>query len=937
MNIYKTFSMCILGLSVSTLIYAEALSPLEEDWVQQLDLRFGVQQNGGITTGEDAVGAVDGVINGKWGFHTDSEQNPWWQVNLGVETAIDRIVVYNRADGTSGRASRIIVLVSMDGNQWQKIYQHDGSVFLGHPDNKPLGVKANGVKALIVRLQIEGHDYLHLDEVEVYGTADLSNNVALYKSANQSSVSTWSARHSRPGSERPWIEGAAEVLRRGRLLAEDLGQSGVDCSGPGKEFAAIEAKLGYAASDMPGDGGRSLYFDAQRTIRTLSFMNPILDFDRMLVTKRVHGSYSHMSDQYLGWWSRPGGGIYMMEKWKGDNPEFTCLTKDFDVGSFLRPVLSYDGNKVLFAYCKYYDNIAGLSDKVNKDNLPEDSFYHVYEMNVDGSNTRRLTKGKYNNFDAQYMPDGRIVFLSTRRSQFLQCGKFSAEETLTNDSLPESYVRCGGGRSRPCAVYTLHSMDGNGGDLIAISGFEMFEWTPSISRDGTIMYARWDYVDRHNNAFMSLWEANPDGTNPRHLYGNYTRNPHCIFEARSIPGSRKILATAAAHHSITAGSLILLDLSRGVDGMEPIKRLTPEVCFPEMEGWPASWFANPWPLSEKYYLTAWSNKGLKSEGGAAPANATGVYLLDVFGNLVLLHRDKDISTTSPLAVRVTEKPSIVSSTVEWKGPQSGVFMLTDIYRGVLKDTPRGSIKRLRVIGVPPKTQPEMNSPNIGIKNDDPGKVVLGTVPVEDDGSAYFRIPSGLTVFFQALDKDGVTIQTMRTGTYLMPGQTLSCVGCHESKSETPALRKPTMAASRKASDLTPGPDGSWPFRYDKLVQPVLSRACVECHNGKKDKPKTILTDSKTSYDVLINYGKVSLKSLVQEQLSTSVSLPNQSIAQRSSLLEFLRKGHQKVELTENDFDRFLTWMDAYAQIQGHFSDDQEQKLIVMRQQYFDNK
>ncbi|MDP6161011.1 MAG: hypothetical protein QF881_09130, partial [Acidimicrobiales bacterium] len=327
-----------------------------------------------------------------------------------------------------------------------------------------------------------------------------------------------------------------------------------------------------------------------------------------------------------------------------------------------------------------------------------------------------------------------------------------------------------------------------------ISPFEMFEWTPSIDHDGRILYSRWDYIDRHNMPYMSLWSTMPDGTAPLAVFGNYTRNPHCFFEARSIPGSRKIIFTASAHHAMTGGSLVLLDPQRGTDGLAPMTRLTPEVCFPESEGWPSTYFVNPYPLAEEHYLTAWSDSPLPSgvpqppERPAwampGPTNDLGVYLFDTFGNMNLIYRDPAISSMYPLPIRPRRRPPTISSLVKIDGPQEAEMLLQDVYQG-LETIPRGTIRRLRLVGVPPKTHPTMNNPAIGVTRDDPGKFVMGTVPVEKDGSAYFRAPSGVTFFLQALDEQGMAVQTMRSATYLQPGERRSCIGCHEHRQTAP--------------------------------------------------------------------------------------------------------------------------------------------------------
>ena len=105
-----------------------------------------------------------------------------------------------------------------------------------------------------------------------------------------------------------------------------------------------------------------------------------------------------------------------------------------------------------------HPELADEQNKADKSHVPEDAFYHVFEMNVDGSGRRQLTHGKYDDFDARYLPGGDIVFLSTRKGTALQCSQSFSDSTRTADH-PDSYVRCGGDDYRPVPVFTLHAMD----------------------------------------------------------------------------------------------------------------------------------------------------------------------------------------------------------------------------------------------------------------------------------------------------------------------------------------------------------------------------------------------------------------------------------------------------------------------------------------------
>jgi len=907
---------------------------IEADWLLQDVVRklssspkYGQPAAGRVTTQDDAAGGCDGVKDGTFGFHTDRQENPWWQVDLGTSLPLDRVAIYNRCDGeVDGRAATLTVLLSADGEAWTTCYRHDGSRFLGQADNRPLVVTLRGAKAQFVRVQLAATDYFHLDEVEVYRTGS-KENAALRRPADQSSSSQWSTQ-SLVVSETELPEPAyalEEVLDRGLKSADDLRARGVNVN------AELDVLLYISATMYDRKATRrARYLRARWAIRRLALKNPLLDFDDLLLVKRVPGTFTHMSDQYYGWFSRPGGGLFVLENFKTDSPRLRELGHGLPEGSFLRPDISYDGKRVLFAHCRYYPGLRDEPNKYDKANVPEDAFYHLYEMHLDGSGLRRLTRGKFDSFDGRYLPDGRIVFLSTRRGRHVQSGP---DRVCIDGADGDVYVRCGGGPERPVAVYTLHVMDRHGEAIEQISPFEMFEWTPSIDNHGRIIYARWDYVDRHNMPYMSLWSTMPDGTTARAVYGNFTRNPHCVFEARSIPHSQKLIFTASAHHAMTGGSLVLLDPTRGTDGERPMTRLTPEVCFPESEGWPATYFANPYPLCEEHYLVAWSAEPLPPGtprprwGMPGPPNDLGVYLFDRFGNLELLYRDPAVSSMYPLPIRPRRRPPVVSSQVVTAGPQEAEMLLIDVYRG-LDTIPRGTIKNLRLVGVPAKTHPTMNYPAMGVTRDDPGKFVLGSVPVEEDGSAYFRAPSGVTFFLQALDAEGMAVQTMRSATYAQPGQRMSCIGCHEHRQTAPPNVIPA-AARREPSKITPGVEGSWPLDFQAMVQPVLQRRCVSCHQpGGKD-PSFDLTAAR-SYDALLDYGQPSLRQHVRARYDAGRSVAGACASRSNSLWKLLDAGHYDVELSFDERLRLITWMDTYGQRLGSFDEDQQRRLRELR-------
>jgi hypothetical protein len=309
-------------------------------------------------------------------------------------------------------------------------------------------------------------------------------------------------------------------------------------------------------------------------------------------------------------------------------------------------------------------------------------------MDAGGRGLRRLTSGPDDDFDPFELPDGGIAFMSTRRAG--------------------GYGRCNN-PWEPLPVYTLHRMGPDGRDLRTLSFHETNEWHPSVLADGRIVYTRWDYVDRSAANFHGLWAANPDGTAPVSLFGNYTDRINACFQAHAVPGSQRIAFIAGAHHADVGGSLVILDPKRvaldpktGEDRFEAVEMLTPEVCFPEAPGWPKSFFHSPWPLSEDYFLVAFSFDPLPGMGpGEKRDTRTGLYYFDRFGNLELLYRQPGISAVYPIPLTSRPAPPVPAETTVADVPQEGAVgragraaASTEIAK--LRDSLRTGLKRIGV-------------------------------------------------------------------------------------------------------------------------------------------------------------------------------------------------------------------------------------------------
>ncbi|MHC4745222.1 MAG: HzsA-related protein, partial [Planctomycetota bacterium] len=790
--------------------------------------------------------------------------------------------------------------------------------------------------ARIVRLQIPGKCSFALDEIEVYAADNPKKNVALNKPADQKSVS----QYSYPGTLPDGVRSAAppkagligsfelahtrDVVERAKALVTRLKGSAKTqrLSREQAKLEKLEARLAKLeiGDNIPHETRKAIYLDARRIARRIAFCNPLLDFDKILFIKR-HDSVGvfHMCDQYYGCNARPGGGIFVLSDPFGDNPRLTNVLENsvvekgrlkgdnLSTGAFLSPELSYDGKTILFAYtqAKAYEKHRG---KEAYEWGPEIS-YHIFKVNTDGTGLVQLTDGDSDDFDPCFLPNGRIVFITERRGGYLRCG-------------------------RHCPVYTMYSMEPDGSDIICISFHETHEWQPSVDNDGMLVYTRWDYVDRDTNIAHHIWSSFPDGRDPRSFHGNYPlerqSRPWMEMSIRAIPGSHRYVASTGAHHGNAFGSLIMIDPRIEDDrAMSQLIRLTPDTPFPEAEASPIRnymRYGTPWPLSEDDYLCVYDHD----------AKNRGIYWIDRFGNRELLYRDPAISCLSPIPLRPRRKPPVIPNrTVQTardigkaggKIPQETITIV-NVYDSDF-DWPEGSkVAALRIIQLLPKTTAPPNKPRIGVANQTNARAVLGTVPVEPDGSAYFEAPIGKAIYFQALDAHGMAIQSMRSVTYVHPGEQMTCLGCHEQKhraSKQPKARP--LALLRPPSKIRADVEGSNPFNYVRLVQPVLERNCVSCHQEKKALDLTGVVEGGNGWTRSYNnlaakygfYFNVSNGSINDGVHGGSRTIPGEFGARASGLMQYVDERHYGVKLSDEDLHRIVLWLDCNSEFYGSY-------------------
>lgn len=693
-------------------------------------------------------------------------------------------------------------------------------------------------------------------------------------------------------------------------------------------------ELRKTASRTPVSNGRARDLLCRRVLavrRRIALTNPRLDFDTILFIKRYplpghHAAGHNICDQYFGFHAVPGGGLFLLANAfsDGDAPKVHNVLQDsicengrfagkmLRGGTYLSPDLSFDGQTILFAW----------TDATPRRYIwDEKTTFAIYRVDVDGLGLRQLTAGAYNDFDPCWLPNDRIAFISERRG---------------------GNGRCHG---RPVPTYTLHTMLAGGHDIVCISPHETNEWHPSVDNSGRILYTRWDYVDRGDIQAHHPWIIAPDGRNPRAVHGNYRHSPEsspCAeLDLRAIPNSTKYLGTAAPHHGQAYGTLIQVDTRiLDDDRRSQVRRFTPEVSFPQPEqGGPI--YATPWPLDEYFCLCVYDDQANAVD---AVQSNYGIYLVDAFGNKELLYRDSHVPCLSPIPLRPRRKPIVQPHYTSIGPPETqGGFQpkapsrrtapvsLLNVYDSLLPFPEGEQIHSLRILQLVPKTTASANMPRIGHGSQKNARRVLGTVPVAADGSAFFEVPVGVPIYFQALDSRERAVQSMRSDTYAFSGRGITCQGCHEPRHHVPDFgrRGPAMAFRRRAARIEPDVLGSNPLNYPLLVQPVLDRHCVGCHGGKpgdaapdlrRGDPQRHPRHWFTSYDGLKPYAFFH-----DDQVFTAPrTTPGQFGARASRLLGILDQGHYGVKLSNEDLHRIILWLDCNSDFFGAYESPEAQ-------------
>lgn len=608
-------------------------------------------------------------------------------------------------------------------------------------------------------------------------------------------------------------------------------------------------------------------------------LKPVLQDRLLFVTRHQYNNDHHNTATIFQKGEINEGSYNPPGKIKILNPETGVVNTLVDAGptGIARdPEISPDGSRVVFSM---------------RNSIEDD--YHIYEINTDGTNLKQLTSLKgVSDIDPVYLPDGKIVFSSTRELKFCMCNRH--------------------------IMANLYRMDGDGANIHQIGKSTLFEGHSTVMEDGRILYDRWEYVDRNFGDAQGLWTVNPDGTMHAIFYGNNTPSPGGVIDARQIPGTQKVISIFGSCHDRPWGALAILDRNKGVDGADAVEHI-----------WPASareligigdWdtfikvrprYEDPCPLSQSHFLCARTIEG--------DDERTGIYLIGTDGTEELIYEDPDgFGCFDPMPVAARKNARAKPDLRNFENG-TGTFYVQNVYEGThMEGVRRGDVKFLRIVETPEKRSwikpswggqgsqsPAMNWHSFENKR------ILGTVPVEADGSAHFSVPSDTFIYFQLLDQEGKMVQSMRSGTIIQSGEMQGCVGCHEHRVETPPpSMRGLQALERAPSPMGEGYGAGRLFSYLSEVQPVFDRHCVKCHDFGTPEGKNLNLAGDKELVFNASYADLQRRKLVTLAGGGRAEIyPAKSWGSHASALTEHLKDHSETHLTDNEKRKIYTWMD----------------------------
>ena len=626
--------------------------------------------------------------------------------------------------------------------------------------------------------------------------------------------------------------------------------------------------------------------------KEILFANPVLDMDKIIVGHYKLGSKArssnpgHMGTQINNWSQMPSA---PKSGFDGEIAMLSNLRQGVKTATIFKPS---NGSSVPDL------NLHWNADRIMFSMADVNNHWQVFEVGVDGKGLKQVTKPEESDieyFDACYLPNGKIIAASNVGYQGVPC--VNGDDQVGNFCL----------------------IDPSNQKMRRLTFDQESNWGPVVLKNGKVMYVRWEYTDLTHYFSRIVMHMNPDGTEQKALYKSGSYFPNSTFDIKPLPGSStKFIGVISGHHgTVRSGRLIIFDpaksrkAEKGMVQEIPYRDsvITPIVKDQLVDGvWPQ--FVKPAPLDDKYFLVS----AKMNEGGL-----WGLYLVDIYDNVTLLMETEGEGYMSASPVIKRPIPPVIPEKVKEDSKEASVF-IQDIYEGEgLKGVPRGTAKTLRVFAYEyAYNRSPSNHDAQGIQSGWDLKRLIGEVPIEADGSVSFKVPANTPISMQPLDGEGRALQWMRSWTTGMPGEVISCTGCHEDQSQIPSP-KATIAAKKKP-EMLPTPEGGIrSFTFELEVQPILDRACMACHNGKKNG----MDFTGGQIDPFSKFGRsyLNIHPYVYRQgpeAEIEVMNPGEYFGNVSPLVQMLKKGHHGVTLTDKEWRKIYNWIDFNAPYHGTF-------------------
>lgn len=740
------------------------------------------------------------------------------------------------------------------------------------------------------------------------------------------------------GPQRVYIDGELDVVEDMETTPDRLRQTIESLYAPGRQRNDFLTRLeelerqaiGWTEGPPAGNALQS-WKAAVVDLRHVALWgnNPLVDFDQLVFVKRYTYHSSHFYTDFIDGVGNFGGNLCLLNLKTG---EVTDLLPEMEEGIFGRFDLSFDAEKIVFDWKK----------------APREGF-RIYELNVDGTGLRQLTFppddeqeriARYDNSNNGgtarmyfhqtddmhpcYLPDGGIVFTSTRCEYGTLC---DAPDHL--------------------ATTVLYRIDADGKNMQRLTNSAVSEFSPSIMEDGWVLYTRWEYVDKGQLGVKCLWAMRPDGSGSKEIYGNDIQYPPTMLHGRQIPGHSNLFVMLGTPHYPQSGigTVIRIDTTKNPRTREPMTYITPHVDIRQEPGWnhlvDDKWvrhtngplYMDPYPLNETTFLVAHNPDRPWND-----PRAYGLYLIDEAGSHQLICQDAEYSCWQPMPLRPRRRPPIQPklADTELARKKLAVCAVQDVYHG-MKGVERGEVKWIRILEQLPRPWAcrrrwEPHIDHTGLVSSGSAlaaKVLHGVVPVHEDGSAHFYVPADRNIYFEALDENFMELQRERTYVNYRPGETRSCVGCHEIPQDVPAaVLNTSLALTRPAVMPQPQPgdeSASRVLHYPKDVQPVLDRHCVRCHGARDpaaglDLAGKLTTRFTRSYENIMRRRLVKTFNEGSDWDGTAYAPPRSVGSHASRLIEQVREGcpGNDRDLPLEDFVKLTTWVDANAVYYGSY-------------------